>query len=624
MGYFDDIVPPDGASSYVATPPGGPRITVRPKGVEPLPAPHQLDDMPTDVGLAPSPRTGGLFDDIVPPAMRVRTGLSFGDDDEIVGQVGAAAARTNELARHKAAIESALSTTVPFRLQHSRPVEIAAGLMSDHGMSLDEALDRATMRLHATEGTAEAGKISDVIGKDAFDEAQRVAADGRTAEFVGRAASPDLAQPAQGVGQSRAATEAQARPDGEYTSGDRAAQGGAAGGRIIGSEGAVHAEPRAQSRDELTSAAAKGEGGDIRFASGRNDATLAHTSGGRHVVPTAERIGDDESRSPPAPENLLWRLASPLTDIPHEIYQAGAESLGTANTYLNPWSEDYRKGVEADRGKWIGSGPGSFLGTGKGLLAAASVPFAPITGAFRSLIGHPFSVIMPTATPQEQERMRAAGVSEDMIPGQTREENYQKVKRDVDLAMMAARPFGFTPRGAIARTGPQPPARPPDTAAAQSDRMNSGARASGPSSFEGKEQHALGSASASAATNSVATATAAASGPKLIGSFTPRADLKYGGTKFGNHAHQETGSMLQDLYKDVGLILRVKPGQRGIDVSVPKEHIASLGFAHAEIKPLSASGEKKLQQQIWNWGYDPSTVRAITYDANGNVYFGFR
>jgi hypothetical protein len=47
-------------------------------------------------------------------------------------------------------------------------------------------------------------------------------------------------------------------------------------------------------------------------------------------------------------------------------------------------------------------------------------------------------------------------------------------------------------------------------------------------------------------------------------------------------------------------------------------------FAHAEIKPLSASGEKKLRQQVWKWGYDPSTVRAITYDANGNVYFGFR
>jgi len=176
----------------------------------------------------------------------------------------------------------------------------------------------------------------------------------------------------------------------------------------------------------------------------------------------------------------------------------------------------------------------------------------------------------------------------------------------------------------IPRAGPQPPARPPDKAAAQSDRTNSEARESGPSSFEGKEQHALGSASASVATNSVPTAAAAEGGPKRIGSFTPRADLKYGGTDFGNHAHREIGSMLRKLYRDADLILRVEPGQRGIDVSVPEDHIARLGFAHAEIKPLSASGEKKLRQQIWKWGYDPSTVRAITYDANGNVYFGFR
>jgi hypothetical protein len=187
-----------------------------------------------------------------------------------------------------------------------------------------------------------------------------------------------------------------------------------------------------------------------------------------------------EGRSPPAPQSasLLSRLATPVTDIPHEIYEAGAESLGAANTYLNPWSEDYRKGAEADRDKWIR--PGSFLGTGKGLLAAIGVPFSPAIGTIRSLIGHPLSVIMPTATPEEQEKLRAAGVAESMIPGQTREENYQKIKRDVELAMMAVSPRGFTPRGAIPRAGPRPPERPPDTAAAQSDRITSEARESGP------------------------------------------------------------------------------------------------------------------------------------------------
>ena len=249
MGYFDDIVPPDSASFYFPTPPGVPRITVRPKGVEPSAAPPQLDDMSADVGLAPdpfepwgageaargnvapSPRTAGLYDDIVSPA-----------------------------ARHKAAIERALSTTVPLRLQHPHTVEIASELMADHGMPLDEALDRATMRLHAEEGTAEAGRISDVISKDAFDEAQRAPA------------SPDLARPAPGLGQGGAATEGQARPDGEHASGDSASQGGdAAGGETISREDVVRTEQRAQSRDEPDSAAVDGVGDAERLRVGDGD-----------------------------------------------------------------------------------------------------------------------------------------------------------------------------------------------------------------------------------------------------------------------------------------------------------------------------------------------------------------
>jgi hypothetical protein len=66
MGLFDDIVPPDSAPSDVATPPGVPRITVRPKGVEPPPGPGNAGGLFDDI--VPSARTGGLFDDIVPPA----------------------------------------------------------------------------------------------------------------------------------------------------------------------------------------------------------------------------------------------------------------------------------------------------------------------------------------------------------------------------------------------------------------------------------------------------------------------------------------------------------------------------------------------------------------------------
>src|SRR6266568_1333319 len=70
MGYFDDIVPPDSASSYFPTPPGVPRITVRPKGVEPPLGPGNAQtsaDASDETDNAPPARSGGLFDDIVPP-----------------------------------------------------------------------------------------------------------------------------------------------------------------------------------------------------------------------------------------------------------------------------------------------------------------------------------------------------------------------------------------------------------------------------------------------------------------------------------------------------------------------------------------------------------------------------
>jgi hypothetical protein len=98
MGYFDDIVAPDSASSYFPTPPGVPRITVRPKGVEPPPGPGNAGGLFDDIV---PPALSGLFDDIVPPAdvPRMRPlaapvrlvqapSIAFGDNNEIVERPG--------------------------------------------------------------------------------------------------------------------------------------------------------------------------------------------------------------------------------------------------------------------------------------------------------------------------------------------------------------------------------------------------------------------------------------------------------------------------------------------------------------------------------------------------------
>lgn len=71
--------------------------------------------------------------------------------------------------------------------------------------------------------------------------------------------------------------------------------------------------------------------------------------------------------------------------------------------------------------------------------------------------------------------------------------------------------------------------------------------------------------------------------------------------------------------------LNVLRGQPGIDVTVlGPRGIARMGFEYAEIKPLTLSGERRLLTQANNWGLKPQQIQPITYDANGNIYYGFK
>ena len=98
---------------------------------------------------------------------------------------------------------------------------------------------------------------------------------------------------------------------------------------------------------------------------------------------------------------------------------------------------------------------------------------------------------------------------------------------------------------------------------------------------------------------------------------------KYVHPDAGNYAHAEVAGMLQRSFRDVPFRVSVGAGQRGVDVMVPQQFVGEVGFGLAEIKPLSTSGEASLARQVRNWSIDPKSVRAITYDSHGNVYFGF-
>jgi hypothetical protein len=110
---------------------------------------------------------------------------------------------------------------------------------------------------------------------------------------------------------------------------------------------------------------------------------------------------------------------------------------------------------------------------------------------------------------------------------------------------------------------------------------------------------------------------------KPIGSFSVPSGLKFGTTTFGNYAHRETADLLQGLYQGENFVFRILPGQVGVDITVLGDSIKAVGFRFGEIKPLTISGEGSFMRQVQNWNL-PAPVQAITYDALGYVYRGFR
>lgn len=126
----------------------------------------------------------------------------------------------------------------------------------------------------------------------------------------------------------------------------------------------------------------------------------------------------------------------------------------------------------------------------------------------------------------------------------------------------------------------------------------------------------------SGGSSEAAAAGAESAGPRQIGGFVPPDNLTYGTTLYGSYAHGQIGDLLKELYPGVKFILRVRLGQRGIDVEVPNESVGEVGYRFGEIKPRTSSGEAAFNRQLQEWGVGP--VQSITYDAAGNVYYGFR
>lgn len=131
-----------------------------------------------------------------------------------------------------------------------------------------------------------------------------------------------------------------------------------------------------------------------------------------------------------APKEEKSSIPAAIRDVPKEISAAFTENLDAVKKGLLPSGQGERGTVE------------NFLNTGKGLAAIPGMALSPITGAARSLLGHPLAAV------------EDYGRELNNMPADP-EGSYARAKGDVDTALIAARPVG-----APVKIAPAPGARP--------------------------------------------------------------------------------------------------------------------------------------------------------------------
>ena len=128
----------------------------------------------------------------------------------------------------------------------------------------------------------------------------------------------------------------------------------------------------------------------------------------------------------------------------------------------------------------------------------------------------------------------------------------------------------------------------------------------------------LGETSSSTATSS-AGASQVANTP--IGQVDVPSDLVPGTTTFGQAMHEEIGDWLKQQYPDTEFILNTGSGQTGVDVTFRGGD--PTGWDYLEIKPQTSSGLQSFNNQLNKWGLSSDNTVALTYDYNGNLYWGW-
>jgi hypothetical protein len=120
-------------------------------------------------------------------------------------------------------------------------------------------------------------------------------------------------------------------------------------------------------------------------------------------------------------------ITDAITDIPAEIGRTADANLSAVTDNLS------------NRG--ANTSPFGFLNTGKAVLGGLGLMASPVTGAMRSLIGHPMA---------QAEHAVGTFINPEVAAKDDPQKMYQNAAGDVETALSAARPAGFSPVGALA------------------------------------------------------------------------------------------------------------------------------------------------------------------------------
>ena len=107
-----------------------------------------------------------------------------------------------------------------------------------------------------------------------------------------------------------------------------------------------------------------------------------------------------------------------------------------------------------------------------------------------------------------------------------------------------------------------------------------------------------------------------------IGRYVIPTNVTPGTTRYGDLVGDQIGKLFQNASPGVNVILRTAPGMKGVDIEIPLDYVPRIGFRFAEIKPTTNYGIASYSAQVARWKL-PAPVQAISYDYEGNIYYGF-